>query len=84
MGSETHEFQAEVMSKAESIADEICKSAPLAVQRIKEVALRGLDEPLEQGLRLERDGFRDLMQTEDAIEGALAFAEKRPPNWSGK
>ena len=28
--------------KAESIADEICKSAPLAVQRIKEVALRGL------------------------------------------
>ncbi len=75
---------AELMSKAESIANEICKSAPLAVQRIKEVALRGLDLPLEQGLRLERDGFRDLMQTEDAIEGALAFAEKRPPNWSGK
>ncbi len=75
---------AELMSKAESIADEICKSAPLAVQRIKEVALRGLDLPLEQGLRLERDGFRELMQTEDAIEGALAFAEKRQPHWSGK
>jgi enoyl-CoA hydratase/carnithine racemase len=74
----------ELMSKAEAIADEICQSAPLAVQRIKEVALRGLDLPLEQGLQLESDGFRDLMQTEDAIEGALAFAEKRPPRWSGK
>ncbi len=75
---------ADLMSKAESIADEICKSAPLAVQRIKEVALRGLDLPLEQGLKPEREGFRDLMQTEDAIEGARAFVEKRPPRWSGK
>ncbi len=74
----------ELMSKAEAIADEICKSAPLAVRRIKEVALRGLDLPLEQGLKLEREGFRELMQTEDAIEGALAFAEKRAPRWSGK
>ena len=75
---------AELMSKAEAIAEEICKSAPLAVQRIKEVALRGLDLPLEQGLQLEQQGFRDLMQTEDAVEGALAFAEKRSPRWSGK
>ena len=75
---------AELMSKAESIADEICKSAPLAVQRIKEVALRGLDLPLEQALQLESEGFRELMQTEDAIEGALAFSEKRSPRWSGK
>jgi enoyl-CoA hydratase/carnithine racemase len=74
----------ELMSKAESIANEICKSAPLAVQRIKEVALRGLDLPLEQGLQLEREGFHELMQTEDAVEGALAFAQKRPPRWSGK
>ena len=75
---------AELMSKAEAIAHEICESAPLAVQRIKEVAYRGLDLPLQQGLRLEREGFRELMQTQDAVEGALAFAEKRPPRWSGK
>ena len=76
--------QAELLSKASAIADEICKSAPLAVRRIKEVALRGLDLPLEHGLELEGEGFHDLMQTQDAIEGALAFAEKRPPRWEGK
>lgn len=75
---------AELMSKAESIAEEICKSAPLAVQRIKQVAFRGLDLPMKEGLRLEHEGFNDLMQTEDAVEGAKAFAEKRPPRWSGK
>ena len=30
-----------LMAKAEEIATEICKSAPLAVQRIKQAALRG-------------------------------------------
>lgn len=74
----------ELLTKAEAIADEICKSAPLAVERIKDVALRGLDLPLVDGLRLEKKGFHDLMQTKDSIEGALAFAEKRPPRWERK
>ena len=73
-----------LMAKAEAIAEEICKSAPLGVQRIKEVALAGLDLPLREGLRLEKEGFNYLMQTEDSVEGALAFAEKREPNWKGK
>jgi len=73
-----------LIAKADRIANEICRSAPLAVKRIKQVALEGLDLPLEQGLQLEREGFRDLMQTEDSIEGALAFAERRPPRWTGK
>ena len=75
---------ADLMSKCESIAAEICKSAPLAVQRIKRVALEGLDRPLLEGLRLEREGYKWLVGTDDAREGALAFAEKRPPNWKGK
>jgi enoyl-CoA hydratase/carnithine racemase len=74
----------QLMSKCESIATEICKSAPLAVQRIKKVALEGLDRPLTEGLKLEREGYKWLVGTDDAREGALAFAEKRPPNWKGK
>jgi enoyl-CoA hydratase/carnithine racemase len=74
----------QLMSKCESIATEICKSAPLAVQRIKKAALRGLDLPLTDGLRLEREEYKWLVGTDDAREGALAFAEKRPPDWKGK
>jgi len=73
-----------LMSKCEEIAAEICKSAPLAVQKIKEVALRGLDLPLADGLRLEQESYQWLTGTEDAREGAKAFAEKRAPAWRGR
>jgi enoyl-CoA hydratase/carnithine racemase len=73
----------QLMDKCEEIAREICKSAPLAVQKIKEVALRGLDLPLADGLRIEHEAYEWLNTTDDAREGALAFAEKRPPAWKG-
>ena len=74
----------QLMSKCEDIAAEICKSAPLAVQKIKQAALRGLDLPLAEGLKLERELYNWLQSTEDAREGAKAFAEKRPPQWKAK
>jgi len=73
-----------LMARCEEIAAEICLSAPLAVSRMKQAAMRGLDRPLDDGIRLERDLYRSLQTTEDAREGAKAFAEKRPPNWKGK
>jgi enoyl-CoA hydratase/carnithine racemase len=73
-----------LMGKCEEIAVEICKSAPLAVQKIKQAVMRGLDMPLGEGLRLERELYKWLHTTEDSIEGGCAFAEKRPPMWKGK
>jgi enoyl-CoA hydratase/carnithine racemase len=73
-----------LMSKCEAIATEICKSAPLAVQRIKQAALRGIDLPLAEGLKLEHELYDWLQGTEDAREGARAFAEKRLPRWQGR
>jgi enoyl-CoA hydratase/carnithine racemase len=74
----------QLMTKCEQIAGEICKSAPLAVQHIKQAALRGLDLPLAEGLKLEAELYGSLQRTEDAREGARAFAEKRPPRWHGR
>lgn len=74
----------QLMSKCEEIATEICKSAPLAVQKIKQAALRGLDMSLADGLKLERELYNWLQGTEDAREGAKAFAEKRSPQWKAK
>ena len=71
----------ELIGKCEEIAGEICKSAPLAVERIKQVALRGIDLPLAEGLRLEQEQYAWLQTTADAREGARAFAEKRSPRW---
>jgi enoyl-CoA hydratase/carnithine racemase len=74
----------ELMSKCEEIATEICKSAPLAVARIKQAALRGIDLPLAEGLKLEHELYDWLQGTDDAREGARAFAEKRAPQWRGR
>src|SRR2546425_4294360 len=74
----------QLMSKCEEIATEICQSAPLAVQNIKRAVRRGLDLPLAEGLKLEQDLYQELQETDDAREGARAFAEKRSPQWRGK
>ncbi|BCX49660.1 hypothetical protein HAHE_35680 [Haloferula helveola] len=74
----------QLMEKCEQIASEITKCAPLAVQKMKQVVMQGLDMPLTQAVRLEKEYFEWLMRTEDSKEGALAFAEKRAPNWKGK
>ncbi len=74
----------QLIEKCEQIASEIIKSAPLAVQKMKSVVMKGLDMPLPKAVELENEYFQWLMQTEDSKEGALAFAEKRAPNWKAK
>jgi E-phenylitaconyl-CoA hydratase len=75
---------AEVMSKAEEIAEKICNAAPLSVRAIKEAAYRGLDTTLEQGLRIESFESRIIAATEDSREGPKAFSEKRPARFQGR
>ncbi len=72
------------LERALAIAGEIEKSAPLAVQSIKRAVTEGLDRPLPDALRLERKLYLELQDTEDAREGARAFAEKREPEWKGR
>jgi enoyl-CoA hydratase/carnithine racemase len=40
--------------------------------------------PLEEGLKLERELNSRVRNSEDFMEGARAFAEKRPPVYKGK
>lgn len=65
-------------------ANELCQLGPLGVRAAKEAMLRGLDQTLEQGLRLEQMLFEGLRTSEDAQEGPRAFAEKRKPNFKGR
>ena len=75
---------ADLMAKCVAIAEAILRGAPLAVQKIREAVLRGLDLPLAAGLAVEHDLFEFLRETTDAVEGAAAFAAKRPPHWQGR
>lgn len=75
---------ADLLPKCEAIAEQICLSAPLAVQAIKKVSLEGLDIPLKEGIRLEAEAQQKLFRTKDMKEGAAAFAAKRPPQWKGE
>jgi crotonobetainyl-CoA hydratase len=63
----------------------ILKGAPTAVRATKEAALRGLDEPsLEAAIRNQADypAWVAHFASPNAREGARAFAEKRPPEWT--
>jgi len=72
----------QLMPSALELAETICKNGPLAVRTAKEIAVRALG--LEPGFVLERTLGARVMASEDAQEGPRAFAEKRPPKFTGR
>ncbi len=75
---------AELMPASQALARSIAEKAPVALRYAKEAVVSGLGLPLGDGLRLENDLSTLLRTTEDRVEGARAFVEKRKPKWSGR
>lgn len=73
-----------VEARALALACEIAALPPLAVQQLKDVALRGMDLPLDAGLSLETKTLHLLFSTQDQKEGMAAFIEKRTPDFTGR
>jgi enoyl-CoA hydratase len=74
----------EVLDAAIALAERIAKNAPLAVRTSKDVMRQSLDLNDEQAWTFNDTAFGMIGQSSDALEGAVAFAEKREPNWQGK
>ncbi|MFC1847365.1 enoyl-CoA hydratase/isomerase family protein [Chloroflexota bacterium] len=74
----------QLMPTAREMAEIICRKGPLGVRATKEAMIRGYSMPLEQGLQLERELSNRIRSTKDFMEGARAFAEKRPPVYRAK
>lgn len=76
-----------VLDAALALAQRVTVNAPLSVQASKRIAY-GADDgviPDEEAAwaRTTRE-FGTLLRSEDAKEGPLAFAEKRPPVWKAR
>ncbi|SFL38864.1 enoyl-CoA hydratase/isomerase family protein [Geodermatophilus ruber] len=72
----------QVLPAALELAEGIAANAPLSVRRMKETAVKGLELPLWQALRL--DVGPNPYLSEDRREGIAARLEKRAPRWSGR
>ena len=72
---------AKLMEAALALAARVTANGPLAVQATKELMLAeiGSGDPKKMS-ELQRTVF----SSEDAKEGAIAFAEKRAPQWKGR
>jgi enoyl-CoA hydratase/carnithine racemase len=73
----------ELVQAAVDYVAAIAKGPTLATGSIKIATRLGADLPLEGALALEREAVWRLFMSEDAAEGLNAFAEKRPPHWTG-
>src|SRR5690242_7499256 len=75
---------ADLIPRAEAIAQKIVANAPLAVQYSMEAVNKGMEMALAEGLYLEATLFALACATEDKKEGTTAFLEKRPAQFKGR
>jgi len=74
---------AQLMTEALALAELICANAPLAIRASKQLMTRSLDLTEEEAWKLNAELTVPVFTSGDALEGAIAFAEKRPPVWTG-
>ena len=69
---------------AKELATKIAANGPLAVRVSKQVMMEQEDWSTEEMWAKQGELVNPVFVSEDAIEGATAFAEKRAPQWKGK
>lgn len=75
----------QALDGAKAWAEQILECAPLSVRGSKQAAMEGMDaESLEAAIKGKYDQIHAMRKSADFVEGPLAFAEKRAPEWKGE
>jgi acetyl-CoA C-acetyltransferase len=75
----------EALEGARALAAEILEGSPTSVRISLEVMRLTESIPDElAACRMRQPGIDELLSSEDSAEGALAFAQKRKPNWKNR
>jgi enoyl-CoA hydratase/carnithine racemase len=83
--NEVVENQSDLMNAAREWAKQIEACSPMSIRATKQVAYESLNEAsLEQSMQNQYTAVHDLFQSEDFVEGPVAFSEKRAPDWKGE
>ncbi|MCF2530274.1 crotonase/enoyl-CoA hydratase family protein [Yinghuangia soli] len=72
------------LGAARELAARIAANGPLAVAATKEIIVASADWPADEAFERQSEILRPVFGSADAREGAVAFAEKRPPVWRGE
>jgi crotonobetainyl-CoA hydratase len=79
---------AELARAALALAGRVCASAPLAVTAVLEIVRQTERLDIGAGFHRLRSGelpaYQAVLASADAQEGPRAFAERRPPSWTGQ
>ncbi len=77
--------QNELLMKAEEWAKMIMECSPVSIRTTKNVAINGLNySSIEDAMNEKYESVNTLFNSQDFIEGPLAFSQKRKPDWKGK
>jgi enoyl-CoA hydratase len=88
--AKTHGLVSRVVSKDElvdaaiALAERIAENAPLSIAASKQMVHSSIGRTEAEGWAEQQPLVGRIFSSKDSIEGSVAFAEKRKPNWSGE
>ena len=75
---------ADVLPRAEQMAQRMAKNSPLAMRKAKEAMLASSGRTLEEAFGVEDACIKVVLRSADAKEGSRAFMEKRAAKFTGQ